>query len=434
MLQATSSSFRASKSFESILLLLVSVILFIPKVNFLTVPGFSITAKPEDVLWILLMPWLIYFYRAFSLSGTIRKSFATIISFIFISLVWLPSNIFLALRFSFYSFPLFFNFTLSPRCRYRLFTLLRLFLVVGLGLSLFQKFTTFPGIHTGEIVMGPMSRPSLIYGNAVEYSLVAFFVWQIINLIRPGIMYPCFIVIAICFLNETRLVFFIALLYPIIFYIKNLFKRLKDKKIGLLLAIISSICIFLFLLPLIHAIFANFRQVASTNSPNVFILLSNSLSSFLESASSISYNINDYGYCFRFDSTISFDQSFSMRLSKAAFVIKSVLLDGRFFGNGLGACIGDSADSLFVRLLNDGGIILALLTFIFFINLFRQRLHGDLLSWNWLYFCISFSLLALFYDVIYFSRVSPLVFIVIFLSQNPMLLPVKSNKVEILQG
>lgn len=417
-LSSPSTHFQRSSSSKIInysLLGVLIVILFVPKINLFYIPGSSITVKPEDVFWILISPFLLCSYNLFTLRGPLRKTFSLLIGYLGVSSLFFFSNIFVMLRFIFYSFPIFYNFSISINQRRFIYQLTRSFLITSFFVALGQKFFTLPGVHTGEIVFGPMSRPSFIFGNSVEFSLVVVFAWQIFNIIKSGSYVFYILSLATVFLTETRLVFFVLLLYPVFLLIRILRKYFLQKRFALILGLFASIFFALLILPNIYGVFSTLRDSSIDDQINFFELMSNSIAAFITHSNTGLYSLGNYSYCFDFDNTLSIDQSFAMRLSKAAFVVNSVLIDGQLLGHGAGRCIGDSADLLYIRLLNDGGIPLLLLFALFIYNLFQFKIEPHLYM-KFLFFVFSLLSLAFFYDVIYFSRVGPLIFIYIALA------------------
>jgi hypothetical protein len=123
-------------------------------------------------------------------------------------------------------------------------------------------------------------------------------------------------------------------------------------------------------------------------------------------------NVGDY--CFSFDDGLSDDQSFAMRLAKAKFVLEYVVLGAHPFGFGLGNCIGDAGDNLYVRVLSDGGYPYFFLLCAFFISLLTTK-RFERSSLEWKYFIFLFLGISLFYDTLYLSRVAPLFFLILML-------------------
>jgi hypothetical protein len=107
------------------------------------------------------------------------------------------------------------------------------------------------------------------------------------------------------------------------------------------------------------------------------------------------------------------DQSLAMRLSKLLFVVENVVLGQYPLGFGLGRCIGDAGDNLYVRVLSDAGQPLFVLLLCFFGSLVLSPLADPGLRRDWRLFVAVLVGVSTFYDTIYFSRVAPLLFVII---------------------
>lgn len=121
------------------------------------------------------------------------------------------------------------------------------------------------------------------------------------------------------------------------------------------------------------------------------------------------------GYCFDFDDSLADDKSLAMRLSKLRFVVENVVLGQYPLGFGLGRCIGDAGDNLYVRVLSDAGLPFFFLLLCFFSALVFSRIDDDDpgLRRDWRLFVTVLVGVSVFYDTIYFSRVAPLIFLIV---------------------
>jgi len=144
------------------------------------------------------------------------------------------------------------------------------------------------------------------------------------------------------------------------------------------------------------------------------VVVSSAFTQMLTSVEPSSSTVQDIsGYCFDFDNSLAEDQSLAMRLSKLLFVVENVVLGQHSLGFGLGHCIGDAGDNLYVRVLSDAGLPLFILLLFFFSALLFSPLDDRGLRRDWRHFVAVLLGVSTFYDTIYFSRVAPLIFVII---------------------
>ena len=370
------------------------ILLFIPKIYVTRLIGAESVLKPEDIFWILSLPFVLFFFR-------IRKDKFLLSWILFLIVVFIIclvhySNILILGRLFLYSFPLIFlHVKLDKKKEKRILRILKLFLIFSFIYSLLLRFFPIPFFHTGDLLFGPNDRYTGNFGNGVEAALAILLVTYILKL-----------------KNELNLRYYILALVPIlltasrvviVFYIIfGLYNFLRFKKRYILL--ISSILIYLFVNFSIKESLENSRF--STVDKN---LLSNIIFLFNQNISPIDGPVyeDDSGYCFNFNDDLSDDQSFAMRLSKASFVLSSVVMGAYKNGFGFGKCIGGAADNLYIRFLNDGGLF-----YFFGFCIWITFLILHLKKYRFL--LLSFVFISFFYDTLYFSRVAPMFFLFLY--------------------
>lgn len=381
-------------------LTLLFILYFVPKVNVIPLPGFSVQAKPEDLYWLLLLPILLV--GPLRRLGIVGLAWGLLLVFLSISVFWHPSNLLLTLRMVFYSFPLVLAVTLTTRqwdlaCR-----LTRVFLVGMAVVAALQTFTPFPYLHTGELFLGPVVRSSGIYGNGVEFALMALFAYWLLLVRGDRGALPWLAALAITIFSGTRLVTVMVLLSGLAMLRHWPWSRLITGAV--VAAVIALPAWWLKPAPSDESRLADVDPVA----------VSSAFIQMLTSAEAASSTVQDIsGYCFDFDNSLADDQSLAMRLSKMLFVVENVVLGQYPLGFGLGRCIGDAGDNLYVRVLSDAGLPLFVLFLCFFGALVLSPLDDPGFRRDWRLFVAVLASVSVFYDTIYFSRVAPLLFVII---------------------
>ena len=242
-----------------------------------------------------------------------------------------------------------------------------------------------------------MDRFTANFGNGVEAAAAILLITFILYVKDKLNLLIYIMVLVIILLTGARLVLVVYILFGLflLFQMKNKFK------------LIISGCLLLLIYISINPFISNNSEESRFSTVNI-TLLDELTSLFKNNLKKIEYVvINNDGYCFEFNDDLSFDQSFAMRLSKANFVIGSVVLGNYPLGHGFGYCIGDAGDNLFIRILNDGGIpvFIALLYFLYVVTLTLKKYR---------LLIVFFIITSLFYDTFYFSRVAPLFFLLIY--------------------
>jgi hypothetical protein len=380
-------------------LLTLGVLYFVPKIDLFGIPGFTIQSKPEDIVWLLTLPLLAF--RSPSLAGPIRKAWALVLGYVLLSALIHPGNVVLAVRFFFYSIPLFYILWFAPPDLATIRRLSRAFLALMAVVSVLQVYTPFPYLHTGELGIGPIDRASGIYGNGVELALMALFAFWLLLIAGERRLWPLLAALVIAWCTGTRMVMAMLLLSGLVY-----------------LLIWPMIWRVLFLGAATLALLGGGALIATQEDSRLADInpgdLVSTLSLVLDGVEgATSTPSNQEGYCFEFDDTLAEDQSFAMRLSKLLFVTETVVLGVDPLGFGVGRCIGDAGDNLYVRVLSDAGLPYLAVLLIFFATLFLSRPSKETGALEWRLFVIVLMAVSLFYDSIYFSRVAPLIFLCI---------------------
>jgi hypothetical protein len=380
--------------------ILLFILYFVPKVNVIPMPGFSLQAKPEDLYWLLLLPvLLVHPLRRFGLVGL---TWGLMLLFVSISVFWHFSNLLLAMRFVFYSFPLVLAVTLSSQqwdlaCRLTRIFLFSMAVIAGL-----QAYTQFPVLHTGEWYLGPTDRPSAIYGNGVEFALMAQFAYWLLVIRGDRSALPWLAALAITILSGTRLATVMMLVSGLVV--------LRHWPLSRLLTCVAVAAVIAVPAWLLKPAQLGESRLADVNP----VAVSSDFIHMMMSLEPNSLTVQDIeGYCFEFDDSLADDKSLAMRLSKLRFVIENVVLGEYPLGFGLGRCIGDAGDNLYARVLSDAGLPLFVLLLCFFGSLMFLRYDDPGLSRDWRLFVSVLIVTSVFYDTIYFSRVAPLIFVII---------------------
>ena len=382
------------------LLILLFILYFVPKVNVMQVPGFSVQVKPEDLYWLSLLPVLLV--SPLRRLGLVGLAWVLLLVFLSISVFWHPNNLLFVGRLVFYSFPLILAVTLTTRqwdlaCR-----LTRIFLVGMAVVSALQTYTPFPYVHTGEFHLGPAGRAPGIYGNGVEFALMALFAYWLLVMRGDRSTLPWLAALAITMFSGTRLATIMVLLSGLAMLRHWPWARLLTGA-----ALVAAIALPAWWLKPAPSEESRLAEVDPMAVSSAFIQLLTSV----EPATSTVQDTE--GYCFDFDNSLAEDQSLAMRLSKLLFVVENVVLGQYPLGFGLGRCIGDAGDNLYVRVLSDAGLPLFVLLLCFFVALVLSRLDDPGLRRDWRLFVAVLVGVSAFYDTIYFSRVAPLLFVII---------------------
>lgn len=379
---------------------LLFILYFVPKINVIPVPGFSVQTKPEDLYWLALLPVLLV--SPLRRLGLVGLAWGLLLVFLGISVFWHPNNLLLVVRLVFYSFPLVLAVTLTTRqwdltCR-----LTRVFLIGMAVVAALQIFTPFPFMHTGELHLGPAGRPSGIYGNGVEFALMALFAYWLLLMRGDRSALPWLAALAITLFSGTRLVTVMVLLTGLAMLRHWPWSRLM---IGALVT--AAIALPAWWLKPAQSEELRLADLDPVAVGSAFIQILTSV----EPASSTVQNID--GYCFDFDDSLADDKSLAMRLSKLLFILENVVLGQYPLGFGLGSCIGDAGDNLYVRVLSDAGLPFFVLLLSFFGALVLRRLDDHGLQRDWRLFVAVLVGVSVFYDTLYFSRVAPLLFVIV---------------------
>jgi len=387
---------------------LIFFLLFIPKLNLFSIPGFSVAVKPEDILWGIM--FFSIFYARNRLSNPLTLSFVLLLGYLILTLLIHPSNILLIVRLVFYSIPILVYVNYTHENLTKISKILKLFSVFFAIIAVLQITVPMPYVHSGELSFGKLDRASGIFGNGVEFALVAFFVFWILRVIGVVTVFDWICLLTIAVASGSRVAAFVLLISGIV---------LMQNKKRLILVSLFSVPIFVLLFVISN--FGLYKTETESNGrlKNVDIYeLKTATSLVVGSIEGKKLADNQIGhYCFNFDDDLSSDQSFAMRLSKLRFVLEYVVLGEHKLGFGLGKCIGDAGDNLFVRSLSDGGLPYFILLVLFLfraLNMPKKSIN----SYDWFLFMGLYILSSAFYDTLYFSRVAPLFFIILSLNLN----------------
>lgn len=370
------------------------ILLFVPKIYVTSLIGIESILKPEDIFWILSLPFVLFFF-------SLRKEKFFLTWILFLIIVFIVcfihySNILILGRLFLYSIPLIFlHVGLESKNEKSILKILKFFLLFSFIYSLLLTFFPLPFFHTGEFLLGPVDRYTANFGNGVEAALSIFLVTYILKIKNELKLSYYILALVTILLTGSRVVIAVYL----IFGLYN-FMRFKKRYIFT----ISGIFIYIFANFSINESLENSRF--STVNKN---LIDNLIFVYKQNISPINSPIYDdgTGYCFNFNDSLSDDQSFAMRLSKASFVLSSVVFGSHKYGFGFGKCIGGAADNLFIRFLNDGGLLyffgFCIWIIFLILNLKKYR-----------FLILSFMFISFFYDTIYFSRVAPIFFLFLY--------------------
>lgn len=390
-------------NFRHLVFFLIAVLLFVPKIDLFTPPGISTAIKPEDFVWGIM--FLCLFFTRNRLKNPVVISFCVLLIYLAITMIIFPENVLLVARLVFYSMPILVYVNFEHIEKRNLARMLKIFSIIFALIAILQISIPMPYVHSGQIFIGQTDRASGIFGNGVEFALVAFFIFWILKMLNMITIFNWICLLLIGFASGSRVVTLALLLSGLIFL--N-----KPKKVIILT--LSSI-------PLIALIFLvqfstnEIEEESRFNDIDVRELYT-AASYVIDLIEPKTLPQDQIGnYCFVFDDNLSEDQSFAMRLSKLKFVMEYVVLGSHKFGFGLSKCIGDAGDNLFVRVLSDGGIIylFLLIIFIYFVSKIRSK---SINRQEWLLFIGLFIIVSFFYDTLYFSRVAPLFFIIVSLA------------------
>lgn len=379
---------------------LLFILYFVPKINVIPVPGFSVQTKPEDLYWLSLLPVLLV--GPLRRLGLVGLAWGLMLVFLSISVFWHPNNLVLVVRLLFYSFPLVLAVTLTTRQWELACHFTRVFLVGMAVVAALQTFTPFPFLHTGDFHLGPAERAPGIYGNGVEFALLALFAYWLLVMRGDRSALPWLAALAITMFSGTRLVTVMVLLSGLAMLRHWPWSRLLAG--AAVAAVIALPVWWLKPAPTEESRLADVDPVAVSSA---FIQM---LTSVKPNSSTVQ---NIEGYCFDFDDSLADDQSLAMRLSKLLFVVENVVLGQYPLGFGLGHCIGDAGDNLYVRVLSDAGLPLFILLLCFFGALVFSAPNDPGLRRDWRLFVAILVGVSAFYDTIYFSRVAPLLFVIV---------------------
>jgi hypothetical protein len=387
-----------SKLLGNLVLAVIFVLFFVPKVNVFAVSGFTIQAKPEDLLWLCILPLLLLHRPRFL--NTASRIWLALLTYLAVSILWHPSNFAMVLRLTFYSFPLLYSVTLSEPQRRTALWLTRVFLVVMAFVAALQVFTPFPYFHTGEFGLGPVDRAPGIYGNGVEFALMSLLAFWLIVMLGGRSFLPWVAALAIALLSGTRMVTVMLLLSGLVYL--GAWPLRKKIMVAISAAIVAALVWTLVPRP-------EESRIADINPLEVVSAFLN----VLDTANASGTNVTDSdGYCFNFDDSLAADKSLAMRLSKMLFVVENVVLGQYKLGFGLGQCIGDAGDNLYVRVLSDGGLPYLVGLLLFFAAMLTLKIDNIFLQSRWRLFVVVLVLISIFYDTLYFSRVAPLIFVI----------------------
>lgn len=385
---------------NALLRALLLVLLFMPKLDLLAVPGFSVAIKFEDFIWAIIAFFAVFHRNR--LKRPVTLVFFSLISYLTFTALYAPSNLLLAARFFFYSIPILIYFNEKKDDVDFYCGCAKLFARVFSIVAILQTTTSFIYVHSGSFYIGQVDRASGIFGNGVEFALVAFMLFWFLRLNGRLSVVDSFCLAVIGFLSGSRLAFAAIVCSLIVVSVQRKFFPLAIAFIvGASTAMLSEIDA-----PTDESRFASV-DVEEIIGAASFVI------SNIQAKELQPHQIQNY--CFLFDDGLSVDKSFAMRLSKLQFVSEYVVLGGHPYGFGMGKCIGDAGDNLFVRILSDGGYPYFFFVLLFFFALFRVRskIRSD---FEWKSFILIFGGVSIFYDTLYFSRVAPLLFFIIYFS------------------
>lgn len=376
------------------------IILFVPKVYVTNFIGFNSPLKPEDILWIMSSVLVLFSIKL--KKNNIQIGWMCFMLMVFLSCIIHFSNLLIFIRLLFYSVPvLLMHNKLGYVREERLINLFVVFIYFSFFYSLLLQFFPLPFFHTGVLGFGPVDRFTANYGNGVEAAAAILLIAFILYVKNKLSLHIYLMVLVIILLTQARLV----LVIYILFGLSLLFKQ--QNKVKLIFSGCLLLLIFTFISPYVvkNSEESRFSTINITLLDEVISLGKNNIKRTDAEV------INLDGYCFKFNDDLSLDQSFAMRLSKASFVISTVVLGNYPLGHGFGNCIGDAGDNLYIRMLNDGGIplLIALLLFLGVVTIAFEKYR--------LLF-VFFSIVSLFYDTLYFSRVAPFFFLLIYFSYH----------------
>ena len=387
----------SNKILFRLILVLLCVIFFVPKVNIVQLPTIAIEAKPEDFIWLCMLP--LFISSQIRLDTLPGRMWCLLLVYLAITVLWHSSNFALVLRMFFYSFPLLYAVKLSKLQQRTILRIVKVFLYVMAIVATLQTVMPFPFFHTGNFGVGPVERSPGIYNNGVEFSLMALVAFWLAIMLDEKSLLIWIAAVTIAILSGTRMVSVMMICSGAVYFVS----WSEAKKIWGFIATVFLALIFIFLSPGIGDSRVADIEAVEMGSQVLDVLLSVESSSLITEARA--------GYCFEFDDTLALDQSLAMRLSKFLFVVQTVVLGPYKLGFGLGRCIGDSGDNLYVRVLSDGGLPYLIGVILFFASMFMLKIRNLVIRRKWQIFMAILVSLSIFYDTLYMSRVSPLIFL-----------------------
>lgn len=255
-------------------------------------------------------------------------------------------------------------------------------LPVVLCLSILQTQTGFWYFNGSDLVFGLQNRAHGTFGNSAQMGATVSMGFLIYIILQSKMKRTVlFLIIMLCavFLSGTRSAVICVLIASLL-----LLSRSRTGKSALLLLLCSLITITFYFFDRINAL---------------FLLLGDELDVLMAFYFNLEISsLNAAEYCFPISGNDFVDKSLGLRIEKAIFALKNTFEHQNYFGIGFGNCIGNSSDSLFFRLLNDGGIPLVSVMIVMIMILFFTT---KILSLKII--LLGFLGMSLFFDTLYFQ-------------------------------
>ena len=255
-------------------------------------------------------------------------------------------------------------------------------LPVILILSILQTQIRFWYFNGSNLEFGLQNRAHGTFGNSAQMGTtlsMGFLVYYILQHETKRSFFFFAIMLSAVFLSGTRTAIICVMIALLLLLSRN---RIGRNTLLLVIGILGAVSLY-------------FADRITT----IFSVLSSSfefLSLFYWNLAIISVDVN--GYCFPISGNDFFDKSVGLRIEKAIFALKNTFENQNYFGIGFGNCIGNSSDSLFFRLLNDGGVPLFCVITAMMVTIFYAAKTQPLRL-----ILFDFIAVSLFFDTMYFQ-------------------------------
>ena len=259
-------------------------------------------------------------------------------------------------------------------------------------LVLCQKLFYFPYFHSSQFDFAQLPRPSGLYGNAIEASMLLIFLFMLLTLISKKFDYLFFILAFVGIaITESRISLVSMGIFAFAVFLTTRLPDLKYRKYIISLGMLGFSALVLL----------------------IWFDLDESQRVYLRQGFTSAFLVTNWDgeHCYSFYEIAGIDTSLNLRFSKWLFVVNAVVTGGFPEGFGFGACIGGAADNQYIRFLSDYGLVLG--TFLSVILTIVLMLF--ILRLNSIFFAGAIVILChlVFFDLLYMSRIAPLFYVMI---------------------